>query len=96
MPFATQGCLAGPNPLPGGPRGRDHGEAAADAIDAEVRVIVDGALERTLGLLRERRDVLDRGARWLLEKETLDEAQLAELAGRRAAPPAAKRPTAAE
>src|SRR3954453_20965596 len=45
--------LAGPNPLPGGPRERDYGEAAGDAIDAEVRRIVDGALERTVALLRE-------------------------------------------
>ena len=72
--------LAGANPLPG-PRPRDYGEATADAIDAEVRSIVDGALERTVALLRERREVLDRCARQLLEKETLDEAELLELAG---------------
>jgi cell division protease FtsH len=73
--------LAGPNRLPG-PRTRDYGEAAADAIDAEVRSIVDGVLERTVALLRERRDALDRGARRLLEKETLDQAELIQLAGR--------------
>jgi cell division protease FtsH len=73
--------LAGPSPLPG-PRAHDYGEAAADAIDAEVRSIVDGALERTVALLRERRDALDRGARRLLERETLDEAELIQLAGR--------------
>jgi cell division protease FtsH len=73
--------LAGPNALPG-PRRRDYGEAAADAIDAEVRSIVDGVLERTVALLRERRDALDRGARRLLEKETLDGAELIQLAGR--------------
>jgi cell division protease FtsH len=43
---------------------------------------VDGALERTVALLRERRDALDRGARRLLERETLDEAELIQLAGR--------------
>jgi hydroxyacyl-ACP dehydratase HTD2-like protein with hotdog domain len=69
------------------------GEAAANAIDAEVRSIVDGTLERTIALLRERRDILDRGSRRLLEKETLDEAELAQLAGRPAAP-AAERPAA--
>src|SRR5512134_3103410 len=73
--------LAGPNRLPG-PRTRDYGEAAADAIDAEVRSIVDGVLERTVALLRERRDALDRGARRLLEKETLDGTELIQLAGR--------------
>ncbi len=72
--------LAGPNPLPLGPREREFGEATADAIDAEVRRIVDSALDRTLSLLRERRDALDRGVRQLLEKETLDEAALRQLA----------------
>ena len=74
--------LAGPNPLPFGPRERDYGEATGDAIDAEVKAIVDRALERTLALLREKREVLERGARLLLEKETLDEAELAALVGR--------------
>jgi cell division protease FtsH len=73
--------LAGPNPLPMGPRDRDYGEATGDAIDAEVRGIVDNVLSRTLALLRERRAVLEEGARRLLEKETLDEAELAALVG---------------
>ena len=77
--------LAGPNPLPMGPRERDYGPATGDAVDAEVRAIVDGALARTAGLLRERRAVLEAGARRLLEKETLDEAELAALVG--VAPP---------
>ncbi|MDO9707110.1 ATP-dependent zinc metalloprotease FtsH [Paracraurococcus lichenis] len=73
--------LAGPNALPGGPREHDYGPAAGDAIDAEVRRIVDGALERTVALLRERREALERTARRLLEVETLDEAELSRLAG---------------
>jgi cell division protease FtsH len=52
---------------------------------------VDGALERTLTLLRERREVLERAARRLLEKETLDEAELAALA---VAPPPVRREAA--
>ena len=48
-------------------------------------------------LLRERRDVLERTARRLLEKETLDEAELLEFAGRAADQAAAqRRATAAE
>ncbi|GGC62067.1 ATP-dependent zinc metalloprotease FtsH [Siccirubricoccus deserti] len=77
--------IAGPTPLPG-PHERDFGEATANAIDTEVRAIVDGTLERTVQLLRERREVLERAARRLLEKETLDEAELIELAGQPAAP----------
>jgi len=74
--------LGGPGMLPQEPRGREYGEATGDAIDEEVRALVDQALERTLNLLRERRDVLERTARQLLEKETLDEAELARLVGR--------------
>jgi cell division protease FtsH len=81
-----RGLLAGPNPLPGIGREHDYGEAAGDAIDAEVRRIVDGALERTVALLRERREALERTARRLLEKETLDEHELAELMGVAAQP----------
>jgi cell division protease FtsH len=72
--------------LPLGPRGREYGQEAGNAIDAEVRNIVDAVLERTLRLLRERRDTLERTARKLLEKETLDEAELLELVGRPAEP----------
>ena len=48
----------------------DYGEATADAIDSEVRAIVDRALDRTLGILRERREALERTAQRLLETET--------------------------
>ena len=79
------------------PRERDYGEETGNAIDAEVRAIVDARLERTVTLLRERRDVLERTARRLLEKETLDEAELLEFAGRAADQAAAqRRATAAE
>ena len=42
---------------------------------------MDRVFDRTFVLLRERRDVLERTARRLLEKETLDEAELQQLAG---------------
>jgi cell division protease FtsH len=38
-------------------------------------------MQRTVKLLEERRDVLERTAQCLLEKETLDEAELAGLVG---------------
>jgi cell division protease FtsH len=80
----TRSFLQGPE-LPLAPRERDFGEDTGNAIDAEVRTIVDGALSRTVGLLRERREVLERAARRLLEKETLDEAELLQLVGKEAA-----------
>jgi len=55
---------------------REFGDASSDAIDEEVRRIVQEALERATSLLRERRAVLERSAKRLLEKETLDEADL--------------------
>ena len=74
--------LSLPDPIPSLPRGEhDYGEATADAIDSEVRAIVDRALERTLGILRARREILERTAQRLLEKETLDEADLLALVG---------------
>ncbi|QFU16902.1 ATP-dependent zinc metalloprotease FtsH [Microvirga thermotolerans] len=71
--------LAGQDLLP--PQERDYADDTAAAIDEEVRAIVQAAMQRTVKLLEERRDVLERTARRLLEKETLDEAELAELVG---------------
>jgi cell division protease FtsH len=68
-----------PNPLADGARDRSYSDETASAIDDEVRGIVDTVFERTVALLRERRDTLDRTAQRLLEKETLDEAELAQL-----------------
>ncbi|WP_315771060.1 MULTISPECIES: ATP-dependent zinc metalloprotease FtsH [unclassified Bradyrhizobium] len=64
---------------PGSSHSAEYGEAAGDAIDAEVRAIVTSALERTRKLLQDKRDVLERAARRLLVKETLDETELAAL-----------------
>jgi cell division protease FtsH len=49
-------------------------------IDAAVRTIVMDAFARTTELLQQRREALDRGARDLLARETLDEAALKSLA----------------
>ena len=78
--------LTGPD-LPSQPREQDYAEETAAVIDKEVRGIVQSAMERALGILRERRDVLERTAQRLLEKETLDEKELTELVGPPAGPP---------
>jgi cell division protease FtsH len=70
-----------PNPLMDGARERAYSDDTATAIDNEVRGIVKAAFDRTVAVLNERRDVLERTARRLLEKETLDENELAQLAG---------------
>lgn len=54
-------------------RDRDYAEETAAAVDREVKAIVDRVLERTEGLLTTRRPILDRAAKKLLEKETLEQ-----------------------
>ena len=73
---------------PGMPRShdRDYGEETARAVDDETRKIVDAALQRARRILEERRDVLDHSAKRLLDKETIDEAELIELIGPPAEP----------
>src|SRR5713101_5526771 len=66
--------------LPSPPHERDYAEKTAATVDAEVRAIVEKAFQRALDLLKERRAVLDRTAQRLLEKETLEEAELTQLA----------------
>jgi len=78
--------MTGPD-LPSPLREKDYAEETAAAIDKEVSAIVQAAMARALDILRERRDVLERSARRLLEKETLDEKELAELTGPPAGPP---------
>ncbi len=50
---------------------RDYSEAVAQTIDAEIKAIIMRAYDRAKNLLIEHRDVLDRIAEYLLERETL-------------------------
>jgi cell division protease FtsH len=68
-----------PNPLGNGAQERSYSDETATAIDDEVRDIVQRAMDRTIELLTERRALLETTARRLLEKETLDEAELLHL-----------------
>ena len=66
-------------------RQRDFSEETAALIDEEVRSLLRDAFNRASTLLGEQREILERGANQLFERETLDEAALAELTqGRRA------------
>ena len=64
-------------PLPQGHR--EYSEATAREIDVAVRTIVEGAYQKALGLLKRNRAALETWAQQLLDKETLAEAELAEL-----------------
>ncbi len=67
--------------------GRDYGHEAtysdevASFIDDEVRRLIDGAHDRARFILTTHRSTLDRLAASLVEKETLDDADLAEVFG---------------
>ena len=73
-----QGFLGQQGPLP--PEYRVYSEDTAKEIDQEVREIVDGAFQRATRILQEKRDVLEKGARALLEKETLTEEEVIAIA----------------
>jgi cell division protease FtsH len=58
---------------------RRYSEDTAREIDVAVRSIIDRLFDRTLEVLRGNRDILERCARELLQKETLDETELMAL-----------------
>jgi len=55
----------------------DHGDDLASAIDDEVRHLIDEAHEEARAILEHHRPTLDRLAAALVERETLDEEELA-------------------
>jgi cell division protease FtsH len=60
-------------------RTRDYSDDTAREIDTAVRAMVQSAFDKALAILTEERDALEKGARQLLEKETLAEAELQAL-----------------
>lgn len=58
---------------------RDYSEEIANIVDEEVRRLLDGAHDEAWDVLTRYRDVLDRLALELLEKETLNERELADI-----------------
>jgi cell division protease FtsH len=67
-------------PPEGDPRMFGISEGTLDAVGEEVRRLVDACYRRATALLREHRGRLDAIAEALLERETLDEAELYEIA----------------
>lgn len=58
---------------------RDYSDEVAFEIDTEVKRIVDERYAQAKQLLEENRDMVDRLARELLERETLDEVEFGEI-----------------
>ncbi len=61
------------------PTQHDYSEQTAREIDCAVRELVNAAFNRAQNILQQKRALLDEGARLLLEKETLTEAELKAL-----------------
>ena len=79
-PIAYESEPAAHLPVPGlaAPQ-RAYAEATAREIDLATRKLVDAAFAHSLELLTQRRAALERGARALLEKETLTDVDLKTL-----------------
>jgi cell division protease FtsH len=75
-------------PLPTGVD-RRYSDATAQKIDDAVRGLVDKAFEKAVGILKEKRAILDKAAEELLQKETLGTDELTRLRGQIAQPSAA-------
>ncbi|MCW4385409.1 ATP-dependent zinc metalloprotease FtsH [Salinibacterium sp. SYSU T00001] len=58
---------------------RDYSEQLSEQVDKEVRELIEAAHDEAWQLLTDNRDILDRLATELLEKETLDQHQIAEI-----------------
>ncbi|MEA5097606.1 MAG: ATP-dependent zinc metalloprotease FtsH [Burkholderiaceae bacterium] len=74
----THSFLGQQGPLP--PEFRSYSEDTAKAIDEAVREIVDHAFQKAYALLQEKRGTLEKGAKLLLEKETLLENEILAIA----------------
>ncbi|WP_062071364.1 ATP-dependent zinc metalloprotease FtsH [Demequina sediminicola] len=59
--------------------GRDFSEVSAATVDREVRLLLDNAMAEATKALQNNRALLDTLAQELLEKETLNEIELAEI-----------------
>ncbi|MEQ2187180.1 hypothetical protein GOODEAATRI_001946 [Goodea atripinnis] len=62
---------------------KPYSESAAQLIDQEVRLLVDDAFQRTLQLVVNKKEMVEKVAKRLLEKEMLDRADMVELLGPR-------------
>ncbi|WP_400996367.1 ATP-dependent zinc metalloprotease FtsH [Agromyces sp. GXQ0307] len=58
---------------------RDYSEEIAEKVDVEVRTLIEQAHDEAWQVLNDNRDILDRLAAELLEHETLDHHQIAEI-----------------
>jgi len=83
MPRNTflEGAIAAPAP-------REYSEETAQKIDRAIRDLVDAAYAQASAILTARRDLLERSAAFLLQHETINEADLRQLLAQTESSPA--------
>jgi cell division protease FtsH len=57
----------------------DYSDATAEAIDEEIKNIISTEYARALDILRNKKDILQKGAQLLLEREKIDGAEIQAL-----------------
>ena len=62
---------------------KPYSEATGTLVDTEVRVMLGAAMERTLDLLKEKKDEVERLAELLLEQEVLEREDMVRILGER-------------
>ena len=62
-------------------RKSEYSESTAELIDSEIKEIISEQYSKAIHILKEKRDVLDKGAKVLLEKEKIDGEELKALMG---------------
>ncbi|XP_026221915.1 AFG3-like protein 1 [Anabas testudineus] len=62
---------------------KPYSEATAELIDKEVRELVERAYDRTLQLIKDKKELVEKVGQRLLEREILDKADMLELLGPR-------------
>ena len=77
------GQLAFPKDPNAGPGDRPYSDATAEAMDEEAKRIVDEAYQRTLDLITEKKEEVEKVALFLLEKETITHDDIVDCIGPR-------------
>ena len=77
------GQLAFPKDPNAGPGDKPYSDSTAEAMDEEARRIVDEAYERTLNLITERKEEVEKIAKFLLDKETITHDDVVDCIGPR-------------
>lgn len=62
---------------------KPYSESTAQLIDQEVRLLIDAAFQRTIQLINDKKELVEKVAKRLLEKEILDRGDMVELLGPR-------------